>query len=259
MTAQTRKQTRNVGGGQKVTTVRYPLGGPRPRLGLPHASILVHTAPLADKRYLRQLFTRATTRLTDLMDDEDINLSRVATTCLWIAPDGALLTAHNSNAQITLIARDIYGGRLRAFPLLPEATPAKLSLRQHHIYDMRHEIGRTDEIYICIESGKSFRAMDRNTRLLLLERFLNREGTPEEATDFLARLTQRAGVEGSFSITFARLEPHRPEPLVISLFEGGTAAQRRVAAGLVPVLSGMLTRDSLTRAAQQASRRPHPL
>lgn len=259
MTAQKRKQIRHIGGGQKVTTVRYPLGGPRRHLGLPHASVLVHPAPYADKSYLRQLLRQTTPRLADLMDDESAAIGRVATTCLWIAPDGAMLTAHKSAAQITLFARDIYGGRLRAFPLLPAARPAQLSLRQHHIYDIKRGIGTSDEIYINIESGKSFRAMDSHTRLLLLERFLNRGGTPEEAADFLARLAERAGVEGSFSITFARLAPQREDPLLISLFEGDSAKNRRLAAGLVPVLAGMLQRDIILRRAPREIFRPRTI
>lgn len=246
MKEQPRNQTRNVGGGQRVTTVRHPPAGPRARLGYPHDSVLVHAAPAADKYYLRHLFHRATARLADIIEDDQLDPRRVGTTCVWIAPDGTILTARNGTAQVTIFARDLYTGRMRAFPLLPATAPQHLSLRRHHIYDPRHAIAPGEEIYICIESGKAHRAMDHDTRTQFLARFIDRGGSSEDATRFLARLAQRAGVDGAFSITFARLEPHRAAPLLIALFEGQTAKTRRLATGLVPVVRGLLDHDRAT-------------
>jgi hypothetical protein len=217
-------------------------------VGFPHDSILVHGAPHIDKRYIRQLFRRAETTLADIIEDESPDMSRLSSTLVWIAPDGHLLTAHNSTAQISLFIRDVYSGRMRVLPLLPAKRREGLHLLAHDIFDPENEITNTDEIFICIESGVAHKAMNSEQRALMLGRFLSGpRGSEEKAAEFLTRLAQRAGAKGSFSITFAKLQPARSDPLLIALFEGDSAAGRRLGAGMVPVIGGILERDMALR------------
>ena len=118
MAGQRRKQTRQIGGGQSVTTVRRPPGGTRVEVGFPPSSVLVQEAPFADKRYIKQLFRRAITSFADIVDDEIPDTGRVTSTLAYIAPDGTIITAHNGSAQLSLFVRDIYSGRMRTVPLL---------------------------------------------------------------------------------------------------------------------------------------------
>jgi hypothetical protein len=248
MAGERKKQTHKTSGGQRVTTARRPPGGPRARFGFPHDSVLVHDAPAADKRYIRQLFRRAISRLADIIDDEAPDTGKVSSTMAHIAPDGTIITAHNGTAQVTLFVRDIYSGRMRAIPLLEETGRDSLTLSTHDAHDPDFGISRSDEIYICIETGNSSAAMNEEQRAMMLGRYLTGpRGSVEKAAEFLARLAVRGGAKGSISVTFARLEPGRSKPLIIALFEGDSAEGHRLAAGMVPVITGILQRDMIMR------------
>ena len=248
MAGERKKQTHKINGGQRATTARRPPKGPRARFGYPHDSVLVHDAPAADKRYIRQLFRRAITRLADIIDDEAPDTGKVSSTLAHIAPDGTIITAHNGTAQVTLFMRDLYTGRMHAVPLLEPTGRDSLTLTIHNVHDPDYGISRSDEIYICIETGNSSAAMDEDQRAMMLGRYLTGpRGSVEKAAEFLARLAVRGGVKSNISVTFARLEPGRGKPLIIGLFEGDSAEGHRLAAGMVPVMKGILQRDMVMR------------
>lgn len=257
MARKRKKQTHNVGGGQGITTVRRPPLGPRLRFGYPHDAVLVHDAPPSDKRYIRQLFRRAINRLADLLDDGVPDNGKVSSTVAHIAPDGTIITAHNGTAQITLFVRDVYSGRMRGIPLLDEHRDESLHFAVHDAHDPDYGINRTDEVFICIETGNSFAAMEAEQRAMMLGRFLaGRHGTVDKAAELLARLAARSGTKESISITFARLEPGRAHPLLIALFEGDCAEGHRLANAMVPVITGILQRDMIMQ--QRVARTPRP-
>lgn len=259
MSGKRKKKSHNIGGGQGITTVRRPPDGPRLRFGFPHNAVLVHEAPAADKRYIRQLFRRAVSRLAEMLDDETPDTGKVSSTMAHIAPDGTIITAHNGSAQVTLFVRDVYSGRMRAVPLLQDKGRDNLHFGVHDAHDPDYGISRTDEIFVCIETGNSYEAMDEEQRAIMLGRFLaGRHGTIEKAADFLARIAARGGTKDSISVTFAKLEPGRTKPLIIALFEGDSAEGHRLANAMVPVITGILQRDMAMR--QRIARAPahHP-
>jgi len=257
MAGERKKQTHKISGGQRVTTSRRPPGGPRARFGFPHDSVLVHDAPVADKRNIRQLFRRAITRLADIIDDETPDTGKVNSTLAHIAPDGTIITAHNGSAQVTLFVRDMYTGRMRAVPLLEHTGRESLTLSVHDAHDPDYGISRHDDVFVCIETGNSYEALDEERRAAMLGRYLSGpRGSVEKAAEFLARLAARGGAKGSISVTFAQLEPGRSKPLVIALFEGDSAEGHRLASGMVPVITGILQRDMAMR--QRISHAPRP-
>jgi hypothetical protein len=241
MAIQRRKQVFDCGGGQKVTTFRRP-GGPRVRVGYPPDSVLASVAPTAGRRYIRDLFHRAVERLADIIDDETPDTGRVATTLAHIAPDNTIITAHTSAAHVTLYVRNKRTHKVRAYPLLDPRHYSGMRVQEHD--PARFRITRNEELFICIESGDSHDALPAAERTAALAKFLNgRRGKVEKTAEYLTRLAVRAGAPGHITITFARLKRDRADNLVLALFEGEGAEGHRLAAGMVPVIRGILERD----------------
>lgn len=241
MAVQRRKQVFDCGGGQKVTTFRRPQG-PRVRVGYPPDSVLASVAPAANRRYIRALFRRAIARLADIVEDENPVTGRVQSTLAHIAPDGTIITAHNSDAYVTLYIRDRQTRKIRALPLLDTRRYHGMRVQKHE--PRRFRIRKSDEVFICIETATAHAALPAAERTSLLAKFLrSRHGSVEKAAEFLTRLVVRAGAKGNVTMTFARLNPGRKDHIVLALFEGHGADGHRMAAGMVPVTRGILERD----------------
>lgn len=245
------KKTQDIGGGRRITTVRRSPGGPRSRVGYPPDAVLAHAAPAADKHYLRQLLARAQERLAENLDDDEGQVAPVDITLAYIGRDGTMITAHNGKGRITVFARDIYTGRVRAVPLLDDRAPGRLRVAMHNLYGKDSEISRSDELFLCVETGNAYASMDPDRRARLLGSFLagleEGEDETERAAQYMVGLAERAGTEGHISLTVTRIEPVRPSSLIVALFEGRRAEARRTAASMVPVMTGILQRDIVIR------------
>lgn len=247
MAGNKRKQTFDISGGQKATTISR--GGPPVQFGAPQDAVLVHPAPfpvpVAGRRYIRQLFRRAIIRLVDLMDDDSLPADApVASTLVYIAPDGKLMTAHSGAAQIIIFVRNAGTGAVRAIPLLKARPGGALRVQEHDLKSRTYRIDAADTIYICIQTQSACAAITPEAQAALLESFLyGRRGTAAQAAEYLSGCVAETGMTDPVTITCARLLPLRGEAMIMALFESDTAEGQRVAAGLVPVISGILDYD----------------